>query len=119
MFVLSFGDFGSDSDAFLLTAYSGANGTGSVVGTTTVDQGTSSITGTVGTATFAGSSFQSVTFIRGSTSFPNSLYYDNLVATVGGVMPEPSTWAMMLLGFGALGWSLRRRRTSAKALQLA
>ena len=25
-------------------------------------------------------------------------------------VPEPSTWAMMLLGFGALGTSLRRRR---------
>jgi hypothetical protein len=24
-------------------------------------------------------------------------------------VPEPSTWAMMLLGFGAVGWSMRRR----------
>lgn len=28
----------------------------------------------------------------------------------GGVIPEPSTWAMMLLGFGGLGAMLRRRR---------
>ena len=27
-----------------------------------------------------------------------------------GVVPEPSTWAMMLLGFGAIGYSVRRRR---------
>ena len=27
-----------------------------------------------------------------------------------GVVPEPSTWAMMLLGFGAVGYSIRRRR---------
>lgn len=27
--------------------------------------------------------------------------------------PEPSTWAMMLLGFGFVGTALRRRRTSA------
>jgi hypothetical protein len=27
-----------------------------------------------------------------------------------GVVPEPSTWAMMLLGFGAVGYSVRRRR---------
>jgi hypothetical protein len=24
-------------------------------------------------------------------------------------VPEPSTWAMMLLGFGAIGFSFRRR----------
>jgi hypothetical protein len=26
------------------------------------------------------------------------------------VVPEPATWAMMLLGFGAVGYSIRRRR---------
>jgi hypothetical protein len=25
-------------------------------------------------------------------------------------VPEPSTWAMMLIGFGLVGFSLRRRR---------
>jgi hypothetical protein len=25
-------------------------------------------------------------------------------------VPEPGTWAMMLLGFGAIGFSMRRRR---------
>lgn len=29
---------------------------------------------------------------------------------VGGV-PEPASWALMLTGFGGLGWTLRRRRT--------
>ena len=29
--------------------------------------------------------------------------------------PEPGTWAMMILGFGATGWSLRRRRAAAIA----
>jgi hypothetical protein len=38
-------------------------------------------------------------------------------ASVSGV-PEPSSWAMMLVGFGAIGYSMRRRR-SAKALALA
>jgi hypothetical protein len=31
----------------------------------------------------------------------------------GGGVPEPATWAMMLLGFGAVGFSMRRARTSA------
>jgi hypothetical protein len=28
------------------------------------------------------------------------------------VVPEPSAWTMLILGFGALGWTARRRRTS-------
>jgi hypothetical protein len=34
-----------------------------------------------------------------------------------GVVPEPSTWAMMLLGFGAVGYGMRRRRRRENALQ--
>jgi hypothetical protein len=30
-------------------------------------------------------------------------------------VPEPSTWAMMLLGFGAIGFAARRRRAQAVA----
>jgi hypothetical protein len=33
----------------------------------------------------------------------------------GGSVPEPATWAMMLLGFGALGIGMRRRRRAALA----
>ena len=29
---------------------------------------------------------------------------------IGAPVPEPATWAMMLLGFGAVGFTLRRRR---------
>jgi hypothetical protein len=32
------------------------------------------------------------------------------------VVPEPGTWAMMLIGFGAAGTAMRRRRRSDKAL---
>jgi hypothetical protein len=35
-----------------------------------------------------------------------------------GAVPEPSTWAMMLLGFGAVGFAMRRRRRPA-LLQVA
>lgn len=34
-------------------------------------------------------------------------------------VPEPSTWAMMLLGFGAVGFALRRRKRSGVALPQA
>lgn len=32
---------------------------------------------------------------------------------IGGAVPEPGTWAMMLLGFGAVGCALRRTRVRA------
>ena len=30
--------------------------------------------------------------------------------TIGQAVPEPGTWAMMLLGFGAIGFAMRRRK---------
>lgn len=38
-------------------------------------------------------------------------------AQIQAAIPEPGTWAMMLLGFGAIGYSMRRRRKPL--LQLA
>ncbi len=38
------------------------------------------------------------------------------VSLTGGVVPEPSTWALMILGFGALGAALRGRRALVSAL---
>ena len=34
-------------------------------------------------------------------------------------VPEPATWAMMLLGFGAIGVSIRRRRGKPALMQIA
>ncbi len=34
-------------------------------------------------------------------------------------VPEPATWAMMVLGFGAVGFALRRKRKLALISQLA
>ena len=42
------------------------------------------------------------------------------VASPTNVVPEPGTWAMMLLGFGAVGFGMRRRRQSLDhAMQIA
>jgi hypothetical protein len=41
------------------------------------------------------------------------------VAFEAAALPEPGTWAMMLLGFGAIGWQLRRRRSSLAIAQAA
>ncbi len=37
--------------------------------------------------------------------------------TIRNAVPEPGTWGLMLLGFGAIGWQLRRRRTSQTLAQ--
>lgn len=41
-------------------------------------------------------------------SSQNSLEVDNFSSVAA--VPEPGTWALMLLGFGAVGYSLRRRK---------
>lgn len=42
-----------------------------------------------------------------------------LSITPAGAVPEPSTWAMLILGFGAIGGMLRGRRRSTGALTFA
>jgi hypothetical protein len=54
--------------------------------------------------------------ISGQTSANVDALVDNVsVAAV----PEPATWAMFLMGFGAVGYSMRSRKVSYKALQSA
>jgi len=52
----------------------------------------------------AGETFTGITLASGSNSFE----IDNLAVT-GGV-PEPASWALMIMGFGSAGVMLRRRR---------
>lgn len=40
---------------------------------------------------------------------------DNLTIGEQAAVPEPATWAMMILGFGAVGSAMRRRRLPAAA----
>ncbi len=47
-----------------------------------------------------------------STYFPNNPGYSHItfIDTGAPAVPEPATWAMMLLGFGGIGMAMRRRR---------
>jgi hypothetical protein len=41
--------------------------------------------------------------------------FDITSITVGPAVPEPATWAVMIVGFGAVGYVLRRRESLARA----
>jgi hypothetical protein len=51
----------------------------------------------------------------GQTEFIQTVDYDNLTFSIAGV-PEPATWAMMLLGFFGLGVLLREHRRADREL---
>lgn len=61
----------------------------------------------------AGELFTSVTF----SSTGNSFEVDNLA--VGAPVPEPATWALMMLGFGGMGAALRRKPRTAARIRYA
>lgn len=51
---------------------------------------------------------------------PRFWFLDNVsVTAVNGAVPEPATWAMMLIGFFGLGAALRRRRQITETPQFA
>jgi hypothetical protein len=54
--------------------------------------------------------------IMGNTSDSGALAG---TVTIRDALPEPATWAMMLLGFGAIGWQIRRRRSNLALAQAA
>jgi hypothetical protein len=56
--------------------------------------------------------------IRMQNTGPNGNGSD-IGTPTGTLLPEPSTWAMMLLGFGAAGLSIRRSRRKTGLAQLA
>lgn len=73
---------------------------------------------TVGNTT----AFYKIDFGSGGTLSANLQGISNAyVFTPRSPLPEPGTWAMMLLGFGGIGMALRRgkRRSSSKLLQIA
>ena len=65
---------------------------------------------TVGNGTAMGGSLNALYFSAGPNGENDGLF-GSLTA-----VPETSTWAMLLLGFGGLGVALRRRRRSPVAM---
>lgn len=90
---VSFAFAGGDSNGLLLTPYAiGANGSNFY----------NAFDGTFKSVT--------VSFLDGATASDVSQVRVTAIPAV----PEPATWAMMLLGFGAVGASLRRRNRNTR-----
>ena len=56
-----------------------------------------------------------LSFDENSASQASPIIDNVLIATAGGVVPEPATWAMLLTGFGMVGFAARRRRAAVAA----
>jgi PEP-CTERM motif len=46
------------------------------------------------------------------------VFFSYELGTLSPAVPEPSTWAMLILGFGAVGGTMRRRSATAKASRM-
>ncbi|UUR06953.1 FxDxF family PEP-CTERM protein [Sphingomonas glaciei] len=57
--------------------------------------------------------------IQGTPGTQNGSLSGNVAFNAIAAVPEPGTWAMMLLGFGAIGFSMRRTRRHAAHLYQA
>lgn len=76
------------------------------------------------TGTYNGTNFASLGLTPGTYvyNFGTGASADSFTVQIGplaAAVPEPGTWAMMLLGFGGMGVALRRRRQTTAVAQLA
>lgn len=107
---VEFGDYGADApDILTLTAYSGAGGTGSILDTDSVSFLALAFPG-FATGSVAASGIRSVVMIAGTSGFPHSAFYDNVL--VNAPVPEPGTFALMGFGLALAGVATRRRSRS-------
>ena len=69
------------------------------------------------TSTWSGQSLASMGLKSGTYvwSWGGDGNADSLTINIAGSVPEPSTWALMLLGFGLAGVAMRRRSGAVAA----
>ncbi len=109
-----FGDTGGDDDSPVeISAFDAGD---VLLGTASASYDTDADMGASLSLNFAGASY----FIASSGSDignENSLFFEISGITAAGGIPEPTTWAMLIFGFGAIGGALRskNRRRQKKA----
>ena len=80
---------------------------------TSYDTFTQTITTTVG-STYNLSYLFTNQACRGCSAVPNGLRITASEPGIVGAVPEPTTWAMMLLGFGGIGFEMRRQQKAPR-----
>ncbi|MBW0006807.1 MAG: PEPxxWA-CTERM sorting domain-containing protein [Sphingomonas sp.] len=131
--IFALGSVTTDSAGHATSIYGLVNGTDPITGLSTYAGADNNLYSTGAWVTFGGLSFSSMSL--GDFNFYNSGqgYYgflssrkdtngfaDGVVATAHvAAVPEPTTWAMMMLGFAAVGGVMRRQKRSTKLAQLA
>lgn len=99
------GDFDADADEIFIEAYNSSN---ALLGTSVLLLSAADSVMHNLSANFASTSY--VLFgSRDPSVNGSSIFADNLTFDLGGAVPEPATWAMMITGFGLAGGALRRR----------
>ncbi|WP_422344872.1 PEPxxWA-CTERM sorting domain-containing protein [Parasphingorhabdus sp.] len=83
--------------------------------------GTVDIFGTNGIGTIDLTAFSNITRIEISNTDPAGIGFDDFTFDIGmgGAVPEPATWAFMILGFGAIGGAMRRQRKATVKVSYA
>ncbi len=87
-------------------------------GTLVATGGLSTLT-LMGTGTSNGTGFSKVNSVTFSSTGYTYNGLDNLVLSATSAVPEPATWALMILGFGAVGGAMRRRQSVAAKIRFA
>lgn len=104
----------NQNDGNRVTFWTGAGGTGSVIGSISVADLVGNFAGISNTqdpgyliSFSTQTAFNSVVFSTGPSAFEFAF---------ASPVPEPSTWAMMILGFAGVGYMTYRRKRQAPAL---
>jgi PEP-CTERM motif len=95
-----------------VNVFSGTGGTGTLLGSLSGLLGDPNAF-TLQTITFSGIG-RSVTFVGPDATLGVDDFNFTLAGGTGGGVPEPATWAMMLIGFGIVGGAMRGRKTSIR-----